>query len=163
MKVIIAIDQSVFRKQILDAVISRHWPKDTAFEILTVVEPVQFEAPAGSDLNAILKEIAERQHKMAEEYLHEARALLLKHIPDCTVHTCMREGSARHEIISAAVDYMPDKIVLGAHGNSPNRLVPGAVSRAVVQHVPCAVEIIRLRLPHAPEKEPVKAQKSLVK
>ena len=34
MKVIVAIDQSEYGKQILKAVLERHWPPDTWFKIL---------------------------------------------------------------------------------------------------------------------------------
>lgn len=40
MKVVVAIDDSIFSAQVVKAICHRHWPKDTEFKVLSVVEPI---------------------------------------------------------------------------------------------------------------------------
>ena len=63
-------------------------------------------------------------------------------IASAQVHVELKEGSAREQIVRSAIDWMPDKIIVGAHGYAPNRLF-GAVPRAVAIHAPCSVELIK--------------------
>jgi len=157
MKVIVALDQSVYASQVIAAVIHRRWHKDTAIKLLTVVEPLPFEweQVCSPNWKKIAQEIQAQRKKDAEGMLASARKELEANVPSCTVHMEIRHGRAREEIVDAAVEWLADKIVVGAHGQSPNRLFPGSVSRSVAQHATCSVELIRLvDVPVAsPEKE----------
>jgi nucleotide-binding universal stress UspA family protein len=55
-------------------------------------------------------------------------------------------------LVKAATEWMADKILIGAHGHSPNRLFAESVSQAVAQHALCSVELIRLREPSEPSE-----------
>ena len=145
MKAIVAIDQTASWKKIVEEVGKRRWPRDTSFRILTVLPPnnwKQFESPKSTE---ILREIFKMRRKAAENILREAREILSSKVVDCIVHTDLRQGSPRIEILDAAVDWMADKIILGAHGRSPNRLFPGSVSRSVAEHAQCSVELVPLK------------------
>jgi nucleotide-binding universal stress UspA family protein len=145
MKVIIAIDQSVYWTQLIEAATKRRWHQDTAFKILTVLEPLQWETLAvGTEL---AQEVARRRQKLASQILSEARKIIQDSIQECTVHVELRQGSPRTEIINAATEWSADKLLLGAHGHSQNRLFAGSVSQAVAQHALCCVELVRLREP----------------
>ena len=74
------------------------------------------------------------------------------------VHVEVRQGSARDEIVNAAAEWMADKILVGAHGRSPNRLFPTTIARSVVRHAPCSVELVRL--PKLTEEEATAASKN---
>jgi nucleotide-binding universal stress UspA family protein len=151
MKVIVAIDQSANWKQIVEAITKRRWHRDTSFKVLTVLEPMQWEksSPVSSE---IAHEMALRRQKLASQVLLDARGIIEKNIRDCAVHVEVRTGSPRTEIVDAATDWMADKILIGAHGHSPNRLFSGSVSQAVAQHALCSVELIRLREPPEPSE-----------
>jgi len=145
MKVIIAIDRSVNWKQLIEAATIRRWHRDTAFKILTVLEPLQWETPViGTE---IAHEVALRRQKLASQILLQARKIIQDKIPECTAHVELRQGSARIEIVNAASEWSADKILLGAHGHAPNRLFAGSVPQAVAQHALCSVELVRLREP----------------
>ncbi|SRR5579875_51281 len=145
MKVIVAIDQTEYARQILDAVIARRWPADTTFRILTVLEPLHWERVVSSEWNKLSLELAAARRRKADEVLSEARKKVQKALADCPVHVELREGSAREEIVTAAVEWMADKIVLGAHGRAPNRLLRATVAGSVAKHAPCTVELVRLK------------------
>jgi len=145
MKVIVAIDQTENWKQVIDAVTKRRWPADTSFRILTVVAPEEWQDLEFADTNDILREIVKLRCLTAERILQAARQKLSEAFSDCTVHVELRKGSPRIEVLDAAVDWMPDKIVLGAHGHDCNRLLPATVSRAVAQYAKCSVELVRLK------------------
>jgi nucleotide-binding universal stress UspA family protein len=162
MKVIVAIDQTVYWKQVVQAVIERHWPHDTTFRVLTVMPALEWKDLDALESSEIFRELLKARQKTAEEILREARELLSKNIDDCSVHTELRQGSPRSEILDAAVEWMADKIMLGAHGHMPNRLFPGTVSRSVAQHAQCSVELIRLKLPSAFVEQDKRKQASTV-
>jgi nucleotide-binding universal stress UspA family protein len=144
MKVIVALDQTEFADQIIEAVTKRHWPIDTQFKLLTVVEPLQWHSTC-LEWNALAEKALESRKHHAHDILIEAKRKLNTAISQWNVHFEIRNGSPREEIIKAAVEWMPDKIILGAHGHSPNRLIAGSVSRSVAQHAGCSVELIRLK------------------
>lgn len=153
MKVIIAIDQTDYWKQVIDGVIKRCWPDGTSFKIMTVIEPLQWQDhEVGNWQNAAQHALKQRQEQ-SDTILAEARELVVKVFPDCQVHTESREGSPRVEILRAATEWMADKIVLGAHGHSPNRFFPGAVPRTVCMRAVCSVELVRLTQLEAVEKQ----------
>jgi nucleotide-binding universal stress UspA family protein len=149
MKVMVAIDQSAFWPQVMDALLSRDWLPGTQFKILTVVEPLPFrwEDIADEEWKNRAHELAEKRRCAAEKVVLDARYKLQHQVSDCIVHTDVRQGRARDEIVNAALDWVPDKIILGAHGRSANRLFPGAVSHTVARHAPCSVELVRLKEP----------------
>jgi nucleotide-binding universal stress UspA family protein len=157
MKVIIALDQTEFATQIIETVTKRHWPKDTQFKVLTVIEPLQWEAVSCIEWNDLAQKALEKRKHFAHEKVMEAKHKISEAIANCTVHVETRQGSPRKEIIDAATDWMADKIVLGAHGHSPNRLFGGDVSRSVAQQSGCSVELIRLKNLAHKESEPKSA------
>lgn len=144
MKVIIALDQSEYADQVVEAVLKRQWPQDTAFKLLTVIEPSPWAHLGSDNWQSVLKEISDNRQQLASEKLGTYRAKLSEQIPDCSVHTEIRNGNARSEILAVTTEWMADKLVLGAHGHSPNRLL-GRLPQALAQHAPCTVELIRLK------------------
>jgi len=134
MKVIIAIDQTGNWKQIIEATVKRSWPSDTIFRILTVVEPV--ETP--------LDKPKTHHESAADKVVHEARALLFKHLPGCTVYSEVRKGKPADELVTVAANWMVDRIILGTHGRQANRLIPGTVPQLVTKNSCCSVDLVKL-------------------
>lgn len=145
MKVLIAVDQTPYWQQIIDAVIKRHWPDGTSFKILSVVEPADWLDSDPVEWQLLAVEAYQKRHREAERILAIARALLVESPRNYDTHTEIEVGDPRKTILSVAAQWMPDKIVLGAHGHIPNRLVPGTCTRTVARHSPCTIELIRLR------------------
>lgn len=145
MRVIVALDRTEFADQVVEAVCSRQWPIDTQFKLLTVLEPLQWQAESCIEWNDLAETVLKRRKHHADEILIESRQKLARTISKSLIHFEVRIGSAREEIITAATEWMADKIILGAHGHSPNRLLTGGVSHSVAQHAACSVELIRLK------------------
>lgn len=153
MKVIIAVDESAYCKRVLETIAARKWPVDTAFKILSVVEPVKWDEVENESWSDVTKQAFSRRKKMANRVCAEGKEIIEAKHPDCTVHMDVREGNPRHEIIEAAIDWMADKILIGAHGHDLcDRFVWGGVSRAVTVKSPCSVEIVRPRALHPREE-----------
>ncbi|MDR3615842.1 MAG: universal stress protein [Candidatus Obscuribacterales bacterium] len=145
MKIIVAVDQTNNWQEIIDSVTRSCWPNDAQFKVLTVVEPIPNDAQNSPIVNACAKQIESQKRKHAEKILSLARTRLIECLRDAQVHTELREGAAAIEILEAATQWMPDKIIVGAHGANPNRLLPGRLSRSVARHAICSVEIVRLK------------------
>jgi nucleotide-binding universal stress UspA family protein len=152
MKVIIAIDDSAYCKRVLETIAARKWPMDTDFRIMSVVEPIKWDEVENESWKDVTKQAFNRRKKMANRVCAEGKEIIESKHPDCTVHIEVREGNPRHEIIEAAIDWMADKILIGAHGHDLcDRFVWGGVSRAVAVKSPCSVEIVRPRALHPRE------------
>jgi len=135
MKVIVAIDQTDNWKQIVDYVVSRTWPVDTIFRVLTVVEST----------DRSVNNTGASKSLTADRILHQARAQLLKYLPACTIYTEVRKGNAAEELVTIAANWMVDKIILGCHGSSSNRLIPGTISQSVATHSCCSIDLVKLK------------------
>ncbi|MCW5823137.1 MAG: universal stress protein [Cyanobacteria bacterium TGS_CYA1] len=146
MKVIVAVDDSPFSKEVIHSLLSRPWSDKTEFKILNVIEPMCMAPTDNED-----KEFQESLEKMnalrkeaAEKFCEHAVKQVSKHFPDHKVLCEIRQGAAKSEIVNAAIDWKADKILIGAHGRDicPHNLI-GSVSRAVVHSAPCSVEVVR--------------------
>lgn len=143
MKVIIAIDDSPMSTPVLNTIISRHWPKDVQFKVLTVLEPICLPSENPEFADSLVK-VYDKRMEHATKWCQSVREKLEAKIPGAKVHFDVRQGSPPAEIIDAAVDWAADKILMGAHSKDvcPHNLV-GSVSRRVASHSPCSIEIIR--------------------
>ncbi|MBY0551102.1 MAG: universal stress protein [Candidatus Obscuribacterales bacterium] len=145
MKILVAIDDSPYSKHVIDAVRTRHWPKDTEFRVLNVVEPVanEYEALEEYEFTTTLEEIDKRRMESAHK-LCLAAAEKLRLIPSSIVHFDIRRGKPSAQILKSAIDWTASKIVIGAHGRDlcPHGFI-GSVSRAVCERAGCSVEVVR--------------------
>lgn len=146
MKVILAIDDSPYSAQVVDSVAGRCWPANVDFKILTVLEPLCgcLDDDILSDFSDTLSALHDRRMSAAQCLGEKVRHRVESTIPGARAHCEIREGLPRKEIIDAAVDWPADRILVGGHGRDvcPRSLI-GSVSRAVVNHAPCSVEIVR--------------------
>lgn len=146
MKILLAVDGSVYSEAAVQEVIRRPWPKDTEVEVFSAVQA----APETVDPMLVGHEIHLRTLEMstarARENVAEAAETLRQNAPQLAVHTKVAEGPARDAIVEEAEDWGADLIMVGSHGyGAALRLLLGSVSHAVVQRAPCSVEIVRVR------------------
>lgn len=133
MKILIAVDGSSASDAALQAVISRPWPKDSEFSLVTAVDPFFFvRAPL------LLEEAKKSTNQELEE---DAAGLRAKGWP---VNTGVLLENPRHAIPKLATEWKADLIVLGSHGRGAfTRLLIGSTAQAVLRHAPCSMEIVR--------------------
>ncbi len=145
MKVIIAVDQTDFADQIIDSVVSHHWPQDTQFKVLSVVEPLHWQSVPCIEWNQDAAKILEHRKQLANEIAMNARRRIATAIPDSIVHVEIRLGRPKEEIVDSAAQWMADRIILGAHGHAPNRFFRGSVAHSVSQYCGCSIQLVRLK------------------
>lgn len=143
MRVVIAVDLTEYAEQIISSVIHRPWPAGTLFKLLTVLAPVVYDEDSPSGWKLFAKNVQGDQEKRAHELMNSWRQKICDAIEGCQVHIEIREGRAREEIITASADWMADKIIIGAHGMSANRLL-GVIPRSIASHAHCSVELVRV-------------------
>ncbi|HEY9732575.1 MAG TPA: universal stress protein [Drouetiella sp.] len=157
MKVIVAIDQTESADQVLETVCAAYWTPDTQFKVLTVIQPLQWESVPCIEWNKEAAKFFEERRKFAEETVRRAKKQIQNACPHCKVKVEVRCGDPKEEITEAAVEWMADRMILGAHGNSPNRFFRGSVARSVSQYCACSVQLVRLK--PVPVKEQVSSHK----
>lgn len=146
MKVVIALDDSPYSNHVLDMVCRRHWPEDVEFKLLHVLAPIDLGNWVEVEMPQVQSELKERRQKHAEKLCGDARHRLEHRVADARVHFEIRHGNPKNEIIKTATDWEANRILIGAHGHNvcPHNLM-GSVSRAVAEHAPCSVEIIKIK------------------
>jgi nucleotide-binding universal stress UspA family protein len=161
MKIIVAVEDSQYSHCLIEELTRRSWPKDTAFKILTVIEPISHLTLSLSHAPDVYRTAQAQEHlrHAAEKNCASFRQKLLEHIDDSIVHFEVREGHVKDEIIESAAQWGADKIILGANtGLATEQKSTGGTCKTVVHHAPCAVEIV---VP-ASHRRAKKAQSELV-
>jgi len=133
MKILVAMDSSLYADEILKQLAARPWPSHTHFNIVTVVEPA-------------------KSWEIEQTYLHQCRLILGQRLdslrskmPDVEITGQVHEGSAANVIVRCADEFGADLLVLGSHGDTGKRKpMIGSVAAAVVNDANCSVEIIKL-------------------
>jgi len=130
-RLVVGTDGSPDADTMLEAFLSRNWPKDTQVKLVTAVESYH---PYGEQLSTQMDRIRDIQ-KLAEEKLRKAG---LNVIP------IVKEGDPKHILLHEAESWSADCIFLGAQGvRFLERIMLGSVSSAVAARATCSVEIVR--------------------
>jgi nucleotide-binding universal stress UspA family protein len=156
MRVLVAIDQSDFGQQIIDAVKKRHWPAGSQFKIVSVIEPLpfQWEHLELQEWEKFAQEILDKRVAVTGGILAAARQHLLPSLPSsATVETEVRYGKAINEIVLAAAKWNANKLYIGAHGREPNRLLATGVPYSIPHRADCSVTLVRLHPLHLHERD----------
>jgi nucleotide-binding universal stress UspA family protein len=143
MKILLAIDDSKFSEAAIQAVARQMNPEQAEVCILHIVEPLLLvpEFRAG-DLEGI-KSTEQLLCKHGEQLVARAEQSLRK--AGFKVHTVVKEGDHRAEIIDHAAEWGAELIVLGSHGRRGlDRFLMGSVAEFVSRHAACSVEIVRM-------------------
>jgi nucleotide-binding universal stress UspA family protein len=151
MKILIAIDDSAYSNAALQSVLSRPWPDDTHFRIITVVEPFHPEY-AGWQTNYVplAIEAQKTQVETAEKLIADAKSALQAKFSHCEVSGEVVEGYIKDKILQVANEWPASLIILGSHGRRGfTKFLLGSVSEAVAAHAECSVEIVKM--PRTPE------------
>jgi nucleotide-binding universal stress UspA family protein len=143
LKILLAIDGSRFSEAATQAVIRQMRPEQTEVCVFHVVEPLLLIPEFRLGNLEALKESEKQLRRHGENLVTRAEQLLRK--AGFKVHTKIREGDHRAEIIDHAAEWGADLIVLGSHGRKGlNRFLLGSVAEFVARHAACSVEIVRI-------------------
>ena len=133
MKILLAVDASPASQTAIDAVAVRPWPARTQVEVLTVIETREPWA---------LSPIVEGLQVISEKLVAQAAAALRSR--GLQAAGVVAQGDPKAVILDHAARLGADFIVVGARGMSAvERFLLGSVSRALLRHAHCSMEIVR--------------------
>lgn len=91
-------------------------------------------------------EQVERDLAETKVFVCQAREKLLRFFPDWNIKTEAMRGAPAREILSRAIEFNPNLIVVGAQGLSSDRETGlGSISQKVLTEAKCSVRIARLK------------------
>jgi nucleotide-binding universal stress UspA family protein len=143
MKILLAIDDSKYSEDAVEAVAARPWPPDTTVRVLAAAERITPPAAelwydAGGSLERARQEITAHYEELTRRVAESLQGRGL------TAETAVRDGDPRSVIVDEAKDWSADLIVVGSHGRTGiKRWLLGSVAQSVVSHAPCSVEVVR--------------------
>lgn len=150
-KYLLTIDDTPHSRAAVESVLRRPWPEEAFFKVISVVQPVD----VGPFKNIPLvnpKQLSEAASKDLEEKRAAAGALVDKTVkefkdkfPSATVSGEVIEGHPREAILQVASEWPADLVICGSRKikGLANEIRMGAVSKAILFHSPCSVEIVR--------------------
>jgi nucleotide-binding universal stress UspA family protein len=143
MKILLAIDESTFSQNAIQAVIEQTRPRDTQVLVFHTVDLLPIAAGSEFLVTAPdLDEYRKREMKSSQELVAKAAEKL--RAAGLNVTTRLEEGDPRNKILDVAAEWKPDLIVVGSHGRRGwDRFLLGSVSEAVARHAHCSVQIVR--------------------
>ena len=155
-KYLIALDDSTCSEATMANVLSRRFPPKSFFKIVSVVEPLPFQAYSGlgpwegtgsEEYVKLVNKTLDAEKEIARKVVAEATAKIKERFPDADVSGEVLEGYAKDQIIEMAKNWPADLLIMGSHGRGGFMdLVLGSVSKASATHAPCSVLVVR---PHA--------------
>lgn len=151
MKVLLAIDEETCSEEAVNEVGRRRWDEGTTVRVMhavgSFVPPAQeLWYDAGGDLDLARREIKDNSKRLTERAADWLRGQGL------AVETAVRDGEPGPAIVEEAKEWGAELVVVGARGHTGlRRLLEGSVSRYVVDHAPCPVEVVHCRDAHEGE------------
>lgn len=141
MKILLAVDDSVFSEAAVVSVAREFRPQGTEVRVLHIVEPIAISEPPQMS-PGYFPELEDRL--LQTQKLVDQIANVLSSA-DFRVTSSVVAGDARSKILENAAEWHADLIVLGSHGRKGlERFLLGSVSEAVARHAPCSVQIVRI-------------------
>ena len=141
MKLLVAVDGSVFSANAARALASRPWPRGSEVRIITVA---QTGAQAGFYwvTYSQAQEIDDLRRRASGEIVEAARKLVEP--SGLPVSTFVLEGDPKTALIEECERWGANLVFVGSHGlRGLERLLLGSVSETVATHAPCSVEVVR--------------------
>ena len=146
MRILLAVDGSPCSEAALDEVVTRPWPLNSEFKIVSAFQVPMSPTPEVWTLNATYYNEMEKALSAQAQKVVESAASKLKKVlgQSANVTGQILPGPPSSAILEEAERWKADLIVVGSHGYGTwHRLVLGSVSQAVVLHAKCSVEVVR--------------------
>jgi nucleotide-binding universal stress UspA family protein len=147
-KILLAIDGSVFSDAAIAGVIARPWPAASEVKVICVFEiPIPPTPEAWTIPPEYFQELDLNLRDGARRIVNAAVVKLSTKLGNSVAVSGMFvQGSPRNAILEEAERWGADLIVVGSHGyRAWERFLLGSVSQAVVAHAHCSVEVVRSR------------------
>lgn len=139
MKIIAAIDGSVYSQAAVDAFASIQWPAGSEIKLLTVLKPGESNFPSSSKNPA---EAAGTQS--AAKALAVMTVKLQQQLVECKISSEFLQGDPKSQIVDYSKQWGADLVVMGTRGNKGLELIIlGSISQGVLMQSPCPVLIVK--------------------
>ena len=143
MKLLLAIDGSMFSEAAAQAVVARANPHETEVRILHVIDIPSPQFPEMMAYYPGIEHARDAQRGQAEALVSKAAEFLRS--KGFRVTAAVELGNPRSKILDAAEEWNADLIVLGSNGRTRfDQFLMGSVSDAIARHANCSVEIVRI-------------------
>lgn len=154
MRVLIAVDGSECSSMAVDSVADRHWPDDTEFLVINVIEPVYYDYAFPNVYIPSLDEAQKEYQAYCNDLVITKEGQIKKRHPHKQIAHKVLDGFVADTIVDEAKDWGADLIVLGSHGRKGiQKFLLGSVAEKVAVHSPCSVEIVKQKERAASTKE----------
>lgn len=150
-KYLIPFDDSEHSEHMIQSVLSRPWPENAKFRLLNVIQPFDTgRLKRYARVNP--KDLSEASKKQVKEMKTKAEALIEKTVkrfkesyPDAEVAGEIVVGHPREVVLKMASEWPADHIILGSRKikGLRNEIKMGAISKSILFHSRCSVEIVR--------------------
>lgn len=144
MKVLIAIEEELFVKELTAFLSTYPWPENSEFHVLNVAAPVKIGSFMSVLPGPLLENISKERVQSGESMVAKAKEQIINLLKTEKVHSEVREGLPIEEIIESATEIGAGLIIMGAHRRSAVDLMVGNITQSVVSSAPCAVVVIPL-------------------
>ena len=146
MRILLAVDGSVYSDAAIEEVLRRPWPAQSEIKVITAFEtPVMVGIEPWATTPTYFEPL-ETAARASANALIDSALEKLKMVKDKTLKMSSEaiQGLPRQVIVEEAERWGADLIIMGSRGlGTWNRLLLGSVSSAVVHHAECSVEIVR--------------------
>ena len=146
MKILLAVDGSVYSDAAVQEVAKRPWPLQSELTVITAAETPLMVSMEPWAASPEYFELIEKSVREAAKAVIESALLKLKTTEDKKLKISSEtiQGPPKQVIVEEAESWGADLIVMGSRGlGTWNRLLMGSVSNSVVHHANCSVEIVR--------------------
>lgn len=159
MNILIAVEDKHFGEAQANFVINHHWPADTRFNVLHVVEPIYTGPLPEGYATSLTKDLDVVRRNRGLKLVSMVASLIKEKLPDAFVEETVVDGRAKDQILSLAEKWGAGIIVVGSHGRAGiTKFLLGSVSSAILSYAKCSVLVVRLpRNLIAPIKEKAKS------
>lgn len=146
MKILLPVDGSAFSDQAVHEVVTRPWPANSLFKVISAVRlPFQPSQETRSlpecDYSRIERAMMEHAAAIIDRTMAKLRS---QHGNSAGIESAAIIGDAREVILEEAARWEADLIVLGSRGlGGFKRFLLGSVALGVLTHAPCTVRIVR--------------------
>jgi len=146
MRILLAVDGSPCSEAAADEIVTRPWPSNSEFRIVSAFQVPMSPSPEVWALHpAYYNEMEKALSDQAQKTVEVSASKLKKALgQSANVTEQILLGPPQAAILEEAERWKADLIVVGSHGYGTwHRLVLGSVSQAVVLHAKCSVEVVR--------------------
>ena len=146
MKILLAVDGSIYSDAAIAEVANRPWPAQSEVKVITAAETPIIPGFEPWTATATYYEELEKAVREGAQSVMDAALPKLSVTQDKTLKVSSEivQGSPKQAIVEEADKWGADLIVMGSRGlGAWDRLFLGSVSNNVVHHAHCSVEVVR--------------------